>query len=679
LFFFFAPDSSFLIFFFFAVRDVLNAETHYDVLGVPMGASYKEIKEAFNRVSRKVHPDRNAAEGAAYALKKAKEALLVLSDPKRREAYDYILEDERERQSRGVGAAGTQPRGGERQRRQGETTTTSATKRKRDEEAREEEEEQQKQQQQERRRREEAEAREKARNRRGGGPDEEEEEEEAGKQKKARKGDRTNDEGDGEGEGEERVREQFRTPVVVPDYTGVDTLSRQTKAEVLAILQMTRNQAREHLAELERSDARLAMAVATDLNNIRARVSTSCATMSTPRDLAFVWQVAQELDLPNIDLGKGREALCLRVARALRNATVSPAVASAAGPLVWGVFSQRTVATYPLLRLRRMADIGEALDGVTPPACDFDRHIVRVPFARTTPAPSMTAEVVRLARDPTSLGAFELARTAFGQTPGQVAQFASVRQACERLVAQMYAPNFLLAVAPCVSVGDLRPDRDRDRPDRFVTLACELPEGGTLAELMANHSSSGALMLSLVMQTAMALVAASSARISHGDLRLEQVPCHAVSADVYLKYHAFGRDWTIPTYGRLVALPFVLSPSARIHFPGEDDRMTDVPLFARDVWAMFQGFAFAAERAGHSKGGPVDVALSQAVRVLRERIAEAKARPRGSGGSANAALLVEAALTGSDLGRLVDALPLEAGVRRLRRFFPEHGRVELVV
>jgi len=62
---------------------------YYDVLGVERGASEAEVKKAFRRLARELHPDVNDHDPAAEEkFKAAAEAYEVLSDPERRRVYD---------------------------------------------------------------------------------------------------------------------------------------------------------------------------------------------------------------------------------------------------------------------------------------------------------------------------------------------------------------------------------------------------------------------------------------------------------------------------------------------------------------------------------------------------------------------------------------------------------------
>ena len=65
------------------------AKDYYEILGVPRKASQKQIKQAYRRLARKCHPDVNPGDkGAEERFKEIAEAHEVLSDPKKRKAYD---------------------------------------------------------------------------------------------------------------------------------------------------------------------------------------------------------------------------------------------------------------------------------------------------------------------------------------------------------------------------------------------------------------------------------------------------------------------------------------------------------------------------------------------------------------------------------------------------------------
>ena len=62
---------------------------YYEVLGVDRSAADGEIKKAFRRLARELHPDVNTHDPEAEEkFKEAAEAYEVLSDPERRQTYD---------------------------------------------------------------------------------------------------------------------------------------------------------------------------------------------------------------------------------------------------------------------------------------------------------------------------------------------------------------------------------------------------------------------------------------------------------------------------------------------------------------------------------------------------------------------------------------------------------------
>lgn len=66
-------------------------EDYYELLGVARNASDDEIKKSFRRLAMKYHPDRNQDNPQAEEqFKKIKEAYDILSEPKKRSAYDQF-------------------------------------------------------------------------------------------------------------------------------------------------------------------------------------------------------------------------------------------------------------------------------------------------------------------------------------------------------------------------------------------------------------------------------------------------------------------------------------------------------------------------------------------------------------------------------------------------------------
>ncbi|WP_296695768.1 molecular chaperone DnaJ [Thiocapsa sp. UBA6158] len=64
---------------------------YYEVLGVARNASEADLKKAFRRLAMKYHPDRNSGDADTEAkFKEAKLAYDILSDPKKRSAYDQF-------------------------------------------------------------------------------------------------------------------------------------------------------------------------------------------------------------------------------------------------------------------------------------------------------------------------------------------------------------------------------------------------------------------------------------------------------------------------------------------------------------------------------------------------------------------------------------------------------------
>ncbi|MBS1201905.1 MAG: molecular chaperone DnaJ [Chromatiaceae bacterium] len=69
----------------------MSKRDYYEVLGVARNASEADVKKAFKRLAMKYHPDRNPGDKRSEEqFKEAKLAYDVLSDPKKRSAYDQF-------------------------------------------------------------------------------------------------------------------------------------------------------------------------------------------------------------------------------------------------------------------------------------------------------------------------------------------------------------------------------------------------------------------------------------------------------------------------------------------------------------------------------------------------------------------------------------------------------------
>ena len=78
----------------------------YSILGVSKGASEKEIKQAYKRLAVKYHPDKNRGDSSSEEkFKKISWAYDILSDPKKKQAFDQYGPDAYSQMGAGGGAS----------------------------------------------------------------------------------------------------------------------------------------------------------------------------------------------------------------------------------------------------------------------------------------------------------------------------------------------------------------------------------------------------------------------------------------------------------------------------------------------------------------------------------------------------------------------------------------------
>jgi curved DNA-binding protein len=84
----------------------MDYKDYYAILGIPKTATQAEIKKAYRKLARQLHPDTNKDPDAEKRFKEANEAQAVLSDPEKRKQYDELGENWQAYQQAGYGSGG---------------------------------------------------------------------------------------------------------------------------------------------------------------------------------------------------------------------------------------------------------------------------------------------------------------------------------------------------------------------------------------------------------------------------------------------------------------------------------------------------------------------------------------------------------------------------------------------
>jgi curved DNA-binding protein len=84
----------------------MEYKDYYQVLGIPKSASQADVKKAYRKLARELHPDTNKDPAAEKRFKDANEAHAVLSDPEKRKQYDELGANWQAYQQAGFGTGG---------------------------------------------------------------------------------------------------------------------------------------------------------------------------------------------------------------------------------------------------------------------------------------------------------------------------------------------------------------------------------------------------------------------------------------------------------------------------------------------------------------------------------------------------------------------------------------------
>ncbi len=84
----------------------MEYKDYYAFLGVPKSATQAEIKKAYRKLARELHPDTNEDPAAEKRFKDANEAHAVLADPQKRKQYDELGANWQAYEQAGYGSGG---------------------------------------------------------------------------------------------------------------------------------------------------------------------------------------------------------------------------------------------------------------------------------------------------------------------------------------------------------------------------------------------------------------------------------------------------------------------------------------------------------------------------------------------------------------------------------------------
>jgi len=84
----------------------MDYKDYYALLGVPKTSTQAEIKKAYRKLARELHPDTNKDPAAEKRFKEANEAQAVLTDPEKRRQYDELGANWQAYQQAGYGSGG---------------------------------------------------------------------------------------------------------------------------------------------------------------------------------------------------------------------------------------------------------------------------------------------------------------------------------------------------------------------------------------------------------------------------------------------------------------------------------------------------------------------------------------------------------------------------------------------